>query len=157
MYTRWAWSWWIALAVPIAVAVWLVSSGGLTSPSEGYGAAGFAVAVVVLLVLGRRAAGKPEAMALASARVPFQAKVGIVWLAIFAVIALILNLFQLDTAWIKENASYIIKGVEYTLFLALGAIVLAVLLALFGSLGRLSKNPVAYGLSGFTSFFRGRR
>jgi polar amino acid transport system permease protein len=95
-------------------------------------------------------------MALASARIPFQAKVGIVWLAIFAVIALILNLFQLDTAWIKENASYIIKGVEYTLLLALGAIVLAVLLALFGSLGRLSKNPVAYGLSGFyTSFFRG--
>jgi polar amino acid transport system permease protein len=156
LYTRWAWSWWIALAVPIAVAVWLVSSGGLTSPSEGYGAAGFAVAVVVLLVLGRRAAGKPEAMALASARIPFQAKVGIVWLAIFAVIALILSLFQLDTAWIKENASYIIKGVEYTLLLALGAIVLAVLLALFGSLGRLSKNPVAYGLSGFyTSFFRG--
>ena len=30
------------------------------------------------------------------------------------------------------------------------------MLALFGSLGRLSKNPVAYGLSGFyTSFFRG--
>ena len=36
------------------------------------------------------------------------------------------------------------------------AIVLAVILALFGALGRLSKNPVAYGLTGFyTSFFRG--
>ena len=65
-------------------------------------------------------------------------------------------LFQLDTAWIKENARYIARGVEYTMLLAVGAIVLAVILALFGALGRLSKNPVAYGLSGFyTSFFRG--
>jgi polar amino acid transport system permease protein len=41
-------------------------------------------------------------------------------------------------------------------YLALFAIVLAVILALFGALGRLSKNPVAYGLTGFyTSFFRG--
>ena len=30
------------------------------------------------------------------------------------------------------------------------------ILALLGALGRLSKNPVAYGISGFyTSFFRG--
>ena len=32
----------------------------------------------------------------------------------------------------------------------------AVILALFGALGRLSKNPIAYGVTGFyTSFFRG--
>ena len=40
--------------------------------------------------------------------------------------------------------------------LSIAAIVLATILALFGALGRLSRNPVAYGVSGFyTSFFRG--
>jgi polar amino acid transport system permease protein len=156
LYTRWAWSWWVAFVVPIGAAFWLVSIGGVTSSSQGSAAVGFAIAVPVLLLLGRRAAGRPEAMSLASASVPFRLKVGLVWLAIFAMIGVVLALFQLDTQWIKENASYIIKGIEYTLLLALGAIVLAVILALFGALGRLSKNPVAYGLSGFyTSFFRG--
>jgi polar amino acid transport system permease protein len=40
--------------------------------------------------------------------------------------------------------------------MAAGGIVLAVVLALLGALGRLSRNPIAYGISGFyTSFFRG--
>ncbi len=39
---------------------------------------------------------------------------------------------------------------------ASSAIILAIILALLGALARLSKNPVAYGVSGFyTSFFRG--
>jgi polar amino acid transport system permease protein len=55
-----------------------------------------------------------------------------------------------------DNLSFMLKGVEFTLLIAAGAIVLAVVLALFGALGRLSRNPVAFGLSGFyTSFFRG--
>jgi polar amino acid transport system permease protein len=124
--------------------------------SEGYVSAGFGAATVVLLLLGRRAAGKPEAMALSSANIPFKVKVWIVWVAIFFVIAVMLALFQLDTGWIRENFSYIAWGLKYTILLALSAIVLAVILALFGALGRLSKNPVAYGVSGFyTSFFRG--
>jgi polar amino acid transport system permease protein len=156
LYSRWAWSWWFALAVAIGTAAWLLSTGGLTSRSEGDVAIGFAVAVAILLVLGRRAAGHPEAMALASANIPFKAKVWIVWIAIFFVIAVMLALFQLDTTWIRENFSYIARGLEFTILLSLGAILLAVVLALFGALGRLSKNPVAYGLTGFyTSFFRG--
>ena len=40
--------------------------------------------------------------------------------------------------------------------MAAGGIVLAIVLALVGALGRLSRNPIAYGVSGFyTSFFRG--
>ena len=40
--------------------------------------------------------------------------------------------------------------------IAFFAIILAILLALVGALGRLSRNPIAYGVSGFyTSFFRG--
>jgi len=156
LYTQWKWGWWVALLTPIAVTGWLVSSGGLTSTREGAVAVVIAVAIDVSLLLGRRAAGHPEAMALTSASIPFRLKVGLVWLAIFLVLALILSLFQLDTPWIRENFTYIATGLLFTIFLALGAIVLAVILALFGALGRLSKNPVAYGVSGFyTSFFRG--
>ena len=55
-----------------------------------------------------------------------------------------------------SNFWYIAKGLEFTILLAVFAIVLATILALFGALGRLSQNPVAYGVSGFyTSFFRG--
>jgi polar amino acid transport system permease protein len=156
LYTRWTWSWWIALVVPVGMAGWLLSTSGLTSNAQAYVSSVFAIAIVVCLLLGRRAAGKPEAIQLASANIPFRIKVGIVWLAIFFMIGTILVLFKLDWHWIRENFSYIAKGLEYTILLALGAIVLAVILALFGALGRLSKNPVAYGISGFyTSFFRG--
>jgi polar amino acid transport system permease protein len=156
LYSRYAWAWWAALAVAVGVAVWLFGTSGLTEPFQGYIAVGFGAVQVVLLLLGRRAAGRPEAMALTSAGISFNLKVALVWAAIFLVIGLILVLFQLDTPWIKENVSYIAKGLEYTILLALGAIILAVILALLGALGRLSKNPVAFGLSGFyTSFFRG--
>jgi polar amino acid transport system permease protein len=95
-------------------------------------------------------------MAISSANIPFRVKVGIVWLAVFFVIVLVLALFQLDSEWIRDNAKFIAEGVEFTILLALGAIILAIVLALLGALGRLSKNPVAYAMSGFyTSFFRG--
>ena len=43
-----------------------------------------------------------------------------------------------------------------TIRIAFFAIILAIILALIGALGRLSRNPIAYGVSGFyTSFFRG--
>lgn len=55
-----------------------------------------------------------------------------------------------------ENFGFIAKGIRYTLQMAVGGIVLAVFLALLGALGRLSRNPVSYGVSGFyVSFFRG--
>ena len=156
LYTRWAWSWWVAVGVAVAIPAWLIASGGLRSAADGYVAAGFSVLQVVGLILGRRAAGRPDAMAIASANIPFRVKVVIVWAGIFFLIAVVLMLFELDRPFIRENLWFIAGGIQWTLFLALGAIVLAVVLALFGALGRLSRNPVAYGVSGFyTSFFRG--
>ena len=87
LYSKWAWSWWLALAVSVAVPAWLFATGGLTSEKEGYIAAGFGAATVLMLLLGRRAAGRPNAMALASANIPFRVKVGIVWLAIGILLA----------------------------------------------------------------------
>jgi polar amino acid transport system permease protein len=100
--------------------------------------------------------GRMDRLAMASAGIPFWVKLTIVWIGIFAVLALLLSLVDFDWAWIGENWTYIAKGVPYTMIIAVGAIVLAVVMALLGALGRLSRNPITFGVSGFyTSFFRG--
>lgn len=97
-----------------------------------------------------------ERIQLASARVPFRLKVGLVWVGIFAVLAFLGNAAQFDTEWIRDNLRYIVGGVRYTMTIALGGIVLAIVMALLGALARTSRNPVAYGIAGFyVSFFRG--
>jgi polar amino acid transport system permease protein len=97
-----------------------------------------------------------DRLALASAGVPFWVKLTIVWIGIFAILAFLLSLVDFDWAWIADNWSYITKGITYTIIIAVGAIVLAIVMALLGALGRLSRNPIAFGVSGFyTSFFRG--
>ena len=156
LYVAHRWTWWVALGSTTLCGGYLVAVGGLTDQREGYLALGFSVAGVVLLVLGKAAAGRTEAIALASARVPFRLKVTAVWIAIFFIIGIFLVLSDLDLGFIRENLWYIAKGLEFTILLAAFAIVLATFLALLGALGRLSRNAVAYGVSGFyTSFFRG--
>ena len=97
-----------------------------------------------------------DRLALASANVPFRVKVALVWAAIFAVLAFLFWAASFDNGWIREHIGFIGRGLTFTLLMAAFGIILAVVLALVGALGRLSRNPVAYGLSGFyTSFFRG--
>jgi polar amino acid transport system permease protein len=99
---------------------------------------------------------KRDRLALASAGVSFRAKVTLVWVAIFAVLGFLFWSASFDNAWIAEHISFIARGLVWTLIMAAGGIVLAIALALVGALGRLSRNPLAYGFSGFyTSFFRG--
>jgi len=79
-----------------------------------------------------------------------------VWVVIFAGLAFLFWAADFDNDWIRENIWFIARGLVFTLLMAALGIVLAVLLALVGALGRLSRNPIAYGISGFyTSFFRG--
>ena len=156
IYVSRPWTWWLALASTLACSGYLLAAGGLSSAREGYMATGFTAIAVVLLVIGRTAAGNSEALALASARIPFRVKVTATWIGIFFMLGIFLALSDLDFDFIRENLWYIAKGLEYTILLAVFAIILATILALFGALGRLSRNPVAYGVSGFyTSFFRG--
>src|SRR5215211_3518861 len=99
---------------------------------------------------------RADRWAMRSAGIPFRLKVAAVWLVIFAVLVFLFWASQFDNAWIREHISFIARGLKWTLALALGGIVLAIVLALIGALGRLSSNPIAFGLSGFyTSFFRG--
>jgi polar amino acid transport system permease protein len=89
-------------------------------------------------------------------RLSFRLKVTLVWLAIFAVMGVFFALAKFDWGWMRDNLRFIATGLWVTVVTAVCAIALAVVLALLGALGRLSKNPVAYGVSGFyTSFFRG--
>ncbi|HUP14937.1 MAG TPA: amino acid ABC transporter permease [Acidimicrobiia bacterium] len=97
-----------------------------------------------------------EALAMASASVPFKFKLAAVWLALFGLVAVLFALSGFDTAWMSENVAFIAGGLRVTVFIAVVAIALAITLALLGALGRLSNNPIAFGVSGFyTSFFRG--
>jgi polar amino acid transport system permease protein len=156
LYTRFTWAWFVAFAAAVGAPAWLWASGGLVSSTEAYAATALSAFAVVFLVLGRRAAGNTESLALASARIPFRLKLALVWVAIFFVIGVFFALSDFDVQWIRENVAYIAGGIQFTLLLAVSAIILAVTLALLGALGRLSHNPVAYGIAGFyTSFFRG--
>ncbi|HEX6332066.1 MAG TPA: amino acid ABC transporter permease [Actinomycetota bacterium] len=101
-------------------------------------------------------AGRMDRLSRASARVPFRVKLAVVWLGIFLVLGVLLSLIDFDWEWIGLKWGYIVRGTPYTLVLAIGAILLAITLALLGALGRISRNPVAFGVSGFyASFFRG--
>ena len=88
-------------------------------------------------------------------RTPFRLKLAAVWVGIFVILGAMFALVRFDTGWM-ENAWFIMRGVWVTVFIAVASIFFSVILALLGALGRLSKNPVAFGFSGFyTSFFRG--
>ena len=97
-----------------------------------------------------------DRLSLASARIPFRLKVGAVWACIFALLGVFFWLCKFDTGWMRDEFGFILGGLKFTIYLAIAGIALAITLALIGALGRLSSNPIAYGISGFyVSFFRG--
>ena len=101
-------------------------------------------------------ADRRERLALASARIPFRLKVAVVWLIIFGLLGVLFWLSEFDVDWMLDNLEFIAIGLRFTIAIALGGIVLAIILAGLGALGRISNNPIAYGISGFyVSFFRG--
>jgi polar amino acid transport system permease protein len=102
------------------------------------------------------ARGTWQRVELASLRVPFRVKLALVWLVILTIMGILFALVQFDIAWMGDHFLFIFYGVPFTILICVAAIVLAVILALLGALARLSRNPVAFGISGFyTSFFRG--
>jgi polar amino acid transport system permease protein len=100
--------------------------------------------------------GPPDPIRTEGGAVSFRVKVVLVWIGIFVTIGVLFYLSSFDIDWMKTNFKFIVTGVWVTIVTALVSIALATILALFGALGRLSKNSIAYGVSGFyTSFFRG--
>jgi polar amino acid transport system permease protein len=97
-----------------------------------------------------------DALEARSARVPFKIKLAAVWLLIITVLSWTFLNYGFDIPFMRQWAPYISKGAPLTVFICVSAIILACVLALVGALGRLSKNPIALGVSSFyVSFIRG--
>jgi len=104
----------------------------------------------------RQRHGLADSIESASLKIPFRVKVAAVWAVIFALLAIAFVRSGFDVEWMIDKAPAIIKGAWVTILFSVIAITFATLLALLGALGRVSRNPIAYGISGFyTSFFRG--
>jgi polar amino acid transport system permease protein len=90
------------------------------------------------------------------ARIPFRVKLALVWVAIGVVVVAMFMAADFDVEWMLDQFWFIARGLPWTIIICGLAILLAVVLALLGALGRLSHGAVAQGVSGFyTSFFRG--
>lgn len=96
----------------------------------------------------------------------FKVKVAIVWVVILSCIIAFLAAIGLDTSFIREWWGFIVYGagtpevfrvgLVMTLYISVISIFGAMILAFFGALGRLSTNPVAYGVATFyVSIIRG--
>lgn len=96
----------------------------------------------------------------------FTAQVALVWAVILACIVAFLAAIGLDLAFMREWWGFIVfgagtdqvfrVGLVMTLFISAASITLAVVFAFFGALGRLSRNPIAYGVATFyVSVIRG--
>jgi polar amino acid transport system permease protein len=81
----------------------------------------------------------------------------ITWaLIVVGLVAFILVTVNVDTTFLEKTIPFILAGVPITLFLAITSIFFATILAAFGALGRLSRNPYLNGIASFyVSFFRG--
>ena len=89
-------------------------------------------------------------------RMKFALWVALVWVGIFGVLLYVFNRFNLDFGFMLKYLPFILKGVGLTIFVSICSIVSASVLALLGSIARLSKNPIFYGISTFyVSIIRG--
>ena len=97
-----------------------------------------------------------ERLELWSAGIPFKVKLGMVWGVIALIVVFLFSLADFDVEWMLDHLWFITQGLPWTIIICGLAIILAVTLALFGALGRLSSSAIAQGVTGFyTSFFRG--
>jgi polar amino acid transport system permease protein len=79
-----------------------------------------------------------------------------VWFGLLVLLYSVLRRFNLDVSFMGHYLPFIMKGASLTLGVSALSIVLAVILALLGALGRLSRNAIANGVSGFyISLIRG--
>ncbi len=81
----------------------------------------------------------------------------ITWMIIVAgLMAFVVGTIKLDAVFINKVIPFILTGVPVTLFVSGAAILLAIVLAILGALGRLSTNPIPNAVASFyVSFFRG--
>lgn len=83
----------------------------------------------------------------------------VVWAIILAgLVGFVMFTVKLDGTFLTKVVPFIVGGVGVTIFVSFCSIVLAIVLATLGALGRLSRNPVANGIASFyVSLVRARR
>ncbi len=82
--------------------------------------------------------------------------VAAVWFLLLVALYSVLRRFNLDISFMSHFLSFIMSGAGLTILVSMASIILAVILALLGALGRLSNNPIANGVSAFyVSLVRG--
>jgi polar amino acid transport system permease protein len=89
-------------------------------------------------------------------RLILQGKIALVWVGVVAILLVLLLQLRFEPGYILENYHFVLQGALTTIGISLASISIATILALLGALGRISKNPLALGISGFyISFIRG--
>ena len=83
------------------------------------------------------------------AKIRFVLWVAVVWVVIFAILLIVFYQFNLDFRFRLKYLPFIMQGVGTTVYISILSIISACILALFGALGRLSKNPIFYGVATF--------
>ena len=79
-----------------------------------------------------------------------------VWVALVAIMAAGLLMLHIEPAYMLDHYNIILQGAGTTIGVSLASIVIATVLALFGSVARLSSNALAQGISGlYVSVIRG--
>lgn len=76
-------------------------------------------------------------------------KVGIVWFVLIALLTGGLLQLRFEPGYILQHFGFVLQGVLTTIGVSMASIAIASVLALFGALGRMSRNPIAQGISGF--------
>jgi polar amino acid transport system permease protein len=87
----------------------------------------------------------------------FRSQYAAVWAILVGLLLVALAATRnLDVSWIAEWGPFIVGGVWTTILVCVISMVLATALALIGSIGRLSTNPIASGVAGlYVSLVRG--
>ena len=83
-------------------------------------------------------------------------KIGVVWVGLVIFLIILLLQFNFDPAYVFDHYAFVLEGLLITIGISMASIAAATVLALLGALGRLSRNPIAQGVSGFyVSLVRG--
>jgi polar amino acid transport system permease protein len=97
-----------------------------------------------------------EVRQIAQQQLRFMAWTIVVWAGILALMMWFFSFIHLDPKFMRQWLPFIVQGIPITLFVSAASISLACVLALFGALARLSRNPLFFGLATFyVSLIRG--
>ncbi len=83
-------------------------------------------------------------------------KIGVVWVGLIIFLIILLLQLDFDPSYVFAHYGFVLEGMLITIGISLASIAAATILALLGAIGRLSRNPIAQGISGFyVSIVRG--